>query len=227
MSLSSKLLLYFDYTAPSQYSITRKEICALEILPNTGVEKNLRNDLVWSFIIDELDVQRRKGVFQSQISSGRDGFVIYSSDLSIVLSKARCSLTLFRSDRNMYWQAQCISKYRWHSIKRKGKKSRVFIKTTILSFTVTASWDNVQDVVHSGTKCTSLAHHGGKNCALTKLWRSHWQQWIPTLSKMVLELQKEFKVGNILEREANADLISLRKCFQVSFHFPARQDRSA
>lgn len=39
----------------------------LEKLRNTGVEKNMRNDLVWSFIKDELDVRKSEGVFQSQL----------------------------------------------------------------------------------------------------------------------------------------------------------------
>lgn len=39
----------------------------LENVSNAGVAKNLRYDLVWSFIRDELDVQRSEVIFQSQI----------------------------------------------------------------------------------------------------------------------------------------------------------------
>lgn len=52
---------HFLYIAHSQHSVTWKEIDSLENFPNTGVEKNLRNGLVWSFKIDQLMFREVKG----------------------------------------------------------------------------------------------------------------------------------------------------------------------
>ena len=160
------------------------------------------------------------------LTSGRGGFGICSSDLPSALSTPCCSLT-FLSDRDMYGEAQWISKGRWYCIQRKGKKkSRVLFTASALSFIAIDSWDRVQENVHSGTEWTSPASHNEEMCT-AKLWRSQWQQWISTLSKMFLELKKEFKVRNILESDTNTDLVGWRKCSQVSSHSSAWKDRFA
>lgn len=112
------------------------------------------------------------------------------------------------------------------AFKGREKKSRVLFTTSALSFIAIDSWDHVQENVHSGTEWTSPANHNEETCT-AKLWRSQWQQWISTLSKMFLELKKEFKVRNILERDTNADLVGWRKCSQVSSHSSAWKDRFA
>lgn len=52
----------------------------------------------------------------------------------------------------------------WHSIKERGEKSRVLIKISVLSFTMTASRVNTQGEVHSATECIALAHHNEEMC---------------------------------------------------------------
>lgn len=84
------------------------------------------------------NVQRSKGVFQSQVSSGRSGFVMHSSDLSSAPT-ARGSLTLLRSDRTCTDKLNVIVGIGDIPLKGWGKKSRALIKTSLLSFTVTAS----------------------------------------------------------------------------------------
>lgn len=134
----------------------------LEKLPNTGVEKNMRNDLVWSFIKDELDVRKSEGVFQSQL--------VEEVDLESMLLTCPV-LCLQHAVPLHFWGATgtCTEKLSGLvsidgiPLTGRGKNQGCLLKQVYYFFffyTVTASWGNVQDIVHSGTKGTPLALHG-------------------------------------------------------------------
>lgn len=68
---------------------------------------------------------------------------------------------------------------------------------------MTASQNNNQDNVHSSTKQTSLPEHNEEMC-VTKLCRTQLNSEFKHGSEMFFEINKEYKVTNILVKEGTA-----------------------
>lgn len=117
-------------------------------------------------------------ISQSQITSGRSGLGIHSSDLSSGLSIRCCSHTPWGVT------GTCTDKLNgsMHTdgipLKRRGKNQECSLKQVHFLL----QW---------------LPAHHNEKMRTTKLWRSQWQWWISTLSKIFLLLKKEFKVRDI------------------------------
>lgn len=199
----------------------------LEKLPNTGVEKNMRNDLVWSFIKDELDVRKSEGVFQSQL--------VEEVDLESMLLTCPV-LCLQHAVPLHFWGATgtCTEKLSGLvsidgiPLTGRGKNQGCLLKQ-VYYFFFFIQWllpEAMSKILYIQVPRAPLLPFTVKKCALLSSEEANGNSEF-LLGKIPLELKKEFKGGNILGREANADPIGLRKCFQVSFHSPARKDRFA
>lgn len=100
----------------------------------------------------------------------------------------------------------------WHSIKQRGEKSRVLIKTRVFSFTVTAS-RGIPKTMYTQVPTGPLLLITMKKCVRLSSAESNGNSEFLHWSKTFFELNKTFKVRKILEkRRKNVDPIGLRKC---------------